>query len=121
MELKMQTNLELLRRCTAWAQQINDRAWADKDDYDNDEEYDDANTADSFVARNAVDFEFITYADGDYKAARIMVSDAKMDIWINTQTRTIEGYYEADVATHAFDYDPQLDEVCADIYADAIS
>lgn len=117
----MKTNPELLRRCQAWAQQINDEAWADRDDYDTDEEHSDANTADGFLARNAVDFEFITYADGDYKAARIMVSDVKIDIWINTQTRTIEGYYGAEMATHAFDYAPQLDEVCADIYADAIS
>ena len=117
----MKTNPELLRRCKAWAQQIIDQAWADRDDYDNDEEYSDANTADGFLARNAVDFEFITYADGDYKAARIMVSDVKMDIWINTQTRMIEGYYGADVATHAFTDDgDQLNQVCADIYADAI-
>lgn len=118
----MKTNLELLRRCKAWAQQIIDQAWAERDDYETDEEYYNANTADSFVARNAVDFEFISYADGDYKAARIMVSDDKMDIWINTQTRTIEGYYGDDVVTHAFtDGGDQLNQVCANIYADAIA
>jgi len=43
--------------------------------------------------QDALDIEYITTSDKQYKGARVLISFGGPDIWINTQTEEIEGYW----------------------------
>ena len=82
---KSETCEEQLRRmCKEIAQDITD---AKKQDY-----------VDTYV----YDIEWITFQDGTFKGARLLVAGGGPTIWVNVKTDEVEGYWAGDHCTEAF-------------------
>jgi len=63
------------------------------------------------------DIEWITYRDGRYKAARLMVAGGGPNIWVNLQTNTVDGYWASDRFSWGFTDNLGLDEYLEEIHA----
>ena len=63
------------------------------------------------------DIEWITSQDHSYKAARLLVAGGGPNIWVNTQTRTVDGYWWGDTCKYPFEDNLGLDEYLEEIYA----
>ena len=61
------------------------------------------------------DIEWITYQDHSYKAARLLVAGGGPNIWVNTQTGDVEGYWGSDKCTWGF-----VDEIGLDDYLEEL-
>ena len=48
------------------------------------------------------DIEWITFQDGSYKGARLLVAGGGPTIWVNVKTDEVEGYWAGDHCTEAF-------------------
>lgn len=57
---------------------------------------------------DALDIQYIVTTTGEYLAARILVAFGGPNIWINTQTKTVEGYWWGDSAFASY-YDDAMD------------
>lgn len=66
---------------------------------------------------DALDIQYIVDGEGNYIAARILVAFGGPNIWINTQTKTVEGYWYGDSAFASY-YDDamNIDEACNEIW-----
>ena len=63
------------------------------------------------------DVEWITHQDHSYKAARLLVAGGGPNIWVNTQTEMIEGYWGTDkVQCHYID-NIGLDDYLEELHA----
>ena len=62
------------------------------------------------------DIEWITHQDHSYKAARLLVAGGGPNIWVNTQTGTVDGYWGSDKVTWGFVDNIGLDEYLEEIY-----
>ena len=63
------------------------------------------------------DIEWITFNDHSYKAARLMVAGGGPNIWVNLQTKTVDGYWGSDRITEPFIDNLGLDEYLEDLHA----
>ena len=63
------------------------------------------------------DIEWITYQDGRYKAARLMVAGGGPNIWVNTQDGTVEGYWGTDKVHWGYVDNIGLDEYLEELHA----
>ena len=63
------------------------------------------------------DIEWITYQDGRYKAARLLVAGGGPSIWVNMHTHEVEGYWWGDHCKCPFVDNLQLDEYLEDLHA----
>ena len=63
------------------------------------------------------DIEWITYQDGRYKAARLMVAGGGPNIWVNTQDGTVDGYWGTDKVHWGFVDNIGLDEYLEELHA----
>ena len=48
------------------------------------------------------DIEWITFQDGSFKGARLLVAGGGPTIWVNVKTDEVEGYWAGDHCTEAF-------------------
>ena len=48
------------------------------------------------------DIEWITFQDGTFKGARLLVAGGGPTIWVNVKTDEVEGYWAGDYCTQAF-------------------
>ena len=48
------------------------------------------------------DIEWITFQDGTFKGARLLVAGGGPTIWVNVKTDEVEGYWADDHCTQAF-------------------
>lgn len=66
---------------------------------------------------DALDIQYIVDGEGNYIAARILVAFGGPNIWINTQTKTVEGYWWGDSAFASY-YDDamNIDEACNEFW-----
>ena len=62
------------------------------------------------------DIEWITFNDHSYKAARLMVAGGGPNIWVNLQTKTVDGYWGSDRYSHGFVDNLGLDEYLEDLH-----
>ena len=73
------------------------------------EDYPDLEIGDSVPAldyfHNALDINYIIHADGSYKAVKILVAFGGPNIWVNTDSMTVEGYWWGDRASVNFHMD----------------
>jgi hypothetical protein len=60
--------------------------------------------------QDALDIEYIVNKDRDYLGARVLVAFGGPNIWVNTRTKTVEGYWWGEVARASFDDNIGLDE-----------
>ena len=63
------------------------------------------------------DIEWITFNDHSYKAARFMVAGGGPSIWVNLQTKTVDGYWWNDSCKVPFADNLGLDEYLEEIHA----
>ena len=63
------------------------------------------------------DVEWITHQDHSYKAARLMVAGGGPNIWVNTQTEMVEGYWGADEISWHFQDNIGLDDYLEELHA----
>ena len=67
--------------------------------------------------QNALAIEYIVSSSKKYLGARIMVTCGGPNIWINTRTHTIEGYWGSDKAFATYGRDRiGLDEALEELY-----
>ena len=63
------------------------------------------------------DIEWITYQDGRYKAARLLVAGGGPTIWVNMHTHEVEGYWASDRVIEPFIDNIGLDEYLEELHA----
>ena len=63
------------------------------------------------------DVEWITHNAHSYKAARLMVAGGGPNIWVNTQTEMVEGYWGADEISWHFQDNIGLDDYLEELHA----
>ena len=63
------------------------------------------------------DIEWITFRDRSYKAARLLVAGGGPNIWVNTQTCTVDGYWWGDTCKVPFADNLGLDEYLEELHA----
>lgn len=67
---------------------------------------------------DALDIQYIVTGQREYIAARVLVAFGGPNIWINTQTKTVEGYWWGTTATASYHTDTLgLDEALAELWA----
>ena len=76
----------------------------------------DSRTASAWM-EDVYDIEWITYQDGRYKAARLLVAGGGPNIWVNLQTNTVDGYWASDRFSWGFVDNLGLDEYLEEIHA----
>jgi hypothetical protein len=62
------------------------------------------------------DIEWITFQDHSYKAARLMVAGGGPNIWVNTQTGTVDGYWGTDKVHWHYTDNIGLDDYLSELY-----
>ena len=60
--------------------------------------------------------EWITHQDHSYKAARLLVAGGGPNIWVNTQTEMVEGYWGADEISWHFKDNIGLDDYLEEMH-----
>tara|TARA_R100001224_G_scaffold23136_2_gene12123 strand:+ start:55 stop:417 length:363 start_codon:yes stop_codon:yes gene_type:complete len=63
------------------------------------------------------DIEWITYRDGRYKAASLLVAGGGPNIWVNMNTHEVEGYWASDRVIEPFIDNLGLDEYLEELHA----
>ena len=76
----------------------------------------DSKTASAWM-EDVYDIEWITYQDGRYKAARLLVAGGGPNIWVNLQTNTVDGYWASDRFSWGFVDNIGLDEYLEELHA----
>ena len=66
--------------------------------------------------QDALDIEYIVNSKKEYLGARVLVAFGGPNIWVNTRTKTIEGYWWGDKATASFDDGLGLDDALEELY-----
>lgn len=67
--------------------------------------------------QDALDIQYIVNGNGEYIAARILIAFGGPNIWINTQTQTVEGYWWGDSAFASYYADAMgIDEACRELW-----
>lgn len=85
--------------------------WNEGRDIDNEGEF----SAFDYL-QDALDIEYIVNSKGEYLGARVLVAFGGPNIWINTRTKTIEGYWWNDKAFASFDDNLGLDEALEELW-----
>ena len=60
--------------------------------------------------------EWITNQDHSYKAARLLVAGGGPNIWVNTQTGDVEGYWGSDKRSYGFVDNIGLDDYLQELH-----
>ena len=67
--------------------------------------------------QDALAIEYVVNSKKEYRGARIMVACGGPNIWINTRTNTVEGYWGSDAAFATYGRDSiGLDAALEDLY-----
>ena len=67
--------------------------------------------------QDALDIEYIVNSKKEYLGARVLVAFGGPNIWINTRTKTVEGYWWSDSATASFQDNIGLDEALEELFS----
>jgi hypothetical protein len=60
--------------------------------------------------QDALDIEYIVNKDKEYLGARVLVAFGGPNIWVNTRTKVVEGYWWGEYAKASFDDGIGLDD-----------
>ena len=63
------------------------------------------------------DIEWITFKDGSFKGARLLVAGGGPTIWVNVKTDEVEGYWAGDHCTQAFQANLDLRAYLEELHA----
>jgi len=72
--------------------------------YGQENEYGDTQTAFDYL-QDALDIEYIVTSKKEYLGARVLVAFGGPNIWINTRTKQVEGYWWGDSCIMPYDKD----------------
>lgn len=87
------------------------------DGYMTDNEYDEIRDVYEYL-EDVLDIEYIVNKNGDYLGARILVAFGGPNIWINTRTKQIEGYWWGDSCVMSYSRDEMgIDEAVGELWA----
>ena len=76
----------------------------------------DSRTASAWM-EDVYDIEWITFNDGSFKGARLLVAGGGPTIWVNVKTDEVEGYWAGDYYTQAFQDNLDLRAYLEDLHA----
>ena len=76
----------------------------------------DSRTASAWM-EDVYDIEWITFQDGTFKGARLLVAGGGPTIWGNVKTDEVEGYWAGDHCTEAFQDNPGLHAYLEELHA----
>ena len=77
---------------------------------------DDSESASDYL-EDVLDIQYIISSDKEYLGARVLVAFGGPNIWINTQTQTVEGYWWGDSSFSSYHNDPLgIDQYLEDTY-----
>ena len=71
----------------------------------------------AFFMDDVYDIEWITHNDHTYKAARLLVAGGGPNIWVNTQTGTVDGYWGCDKFSWGFVDNIGLDDYLEELHS----
>ena len=74
------------------------------------------NACDYFDDGSILDIEWIIYNDKSYKGARVLVAFGGPNIWINTLTNEVEGYWGTDKYKAPFVDEMGIDDYLQELY-----
>ena len=63
------------------------------------------------------DIEWITFNDGTFKGARLLVAGGGPNIWVNTQDGTVDGYWGTDKVHWHYTDNMGLDDYLSELHA----
>ena len=63
------------------------------------------------------DIEWITFQDGTFKGARVLVAGGGPTIWVNVKNDEVEGYWAGDHCTQAFQDNLELRSYLEELHA----
>lgn len=87
------------------------------DGYMQDNEYDEIRDVYEYL-EDVLDIEYIVNSKGEYLGARILVAFGGPNIWINTRTKQVEGYWWGDSCVMSYSNDEMgIDEAVAELWA----
>ena len=64
------------------------------------------------------DIRYLVGSDKKYMGAQLMVAGGGPNIWVNTWTNEVEGYWADDKCTWAFQDNIGLDDYCQEMYGE---
>ncbi len=67
--------------------------------------------------QDALEIEYIVSSKKEYLGARVLVTFGGPNIWINTRTKTVEGYWWSDSATASFQDNLGLDAALEELFS----
>ena len=79
--------------------------------------YDDEPMSAYDYLQDALDIQYIVTGSGDYLGARVLVAFGGPNIWVNTQTGTVEGAWWGDKAYASFNDEIGLDDALSELWA----
>ena len=65
---------------------------------------------------DALDVNYVTNSDKTYKAVRLLITFGGPNIWLCTDTMTVEGYWWGDRASASFNDNMGIDEAFEEVY-----
>lgn len=66
--------------------------------------------------QDALDIEYIVSSRKEYLGARVLVAFGGPNIWVNTRTNQVEGYWWGDKATASFTDNIGLDDALSELF-----
>ena len=87
--------------------------WNEGRDVDNEGEF----SAFDYL-QDALDIEYIVNSKGEYLGSRLLVAFGGPNIWINTRTKQVEGYWWGDSCTMSYRRDEMgIDDAVGELWA----
>jgi hypothetical protein len=82
-----------------------------------DNEYDEIRDVYEYL-QDVLDIEYIVNSKGEYLGARVLVAFGGPNIWINTRTKQVEGYWWGDSCLMSYSNDEMgLDEALSELWS----
>lgn len=66
---------------------------------------------------DALDIEYIVSSKKEYLGARVLVAFGGPNIWVNTRTKTVEGYWWGNSAFASFEDNLGLDDALSELFS----
>ena len=83
-------------------------------DFEPDDDEDEPSAFD--YLKDALDIEYIVNGSREYLGARVLVAFGGPNIWINTRTKTVDGYWWQDSARASFNDTLGLDDCLEELW-----
>ena len=115
---KSETCEEQLRRmCKRIADDITEKAITRYNGYETEHDEDDEGTLATRIMEGVYDIRYIVDREKRYYSAELLVAGGGPTIWVNLNTKEVEGYWGGDRVTEPFIDNIGLDDYLEEMYA----